>query len=397
MMKKTCLLFLAVFLVFAVSGIGYAQTSVIKMNEIYSRGVTSAPDWIEIYNGSSVSVNIAGYKIYDNGGQGGTKPKMVLPTGSIIPAKSFLVIVTDISTSVDPSGFGLSSGGEKVWLEDATGAIADSITFPAMDTTQTYSRMPDGGTWKLVTPLTRGSSNSLTLMNEIYSRGVTNDPDWIELYNTTSAQLDISGYKIYDSGGQAGTKPKMTFPTGTVIPANGFFAVVTDISTSIDPSGFGLSSGGETVWLEDKSGAIIDSIAFTAMDTSQSYGRYPDGKAWALLNKRTKGASNGTATGVEQTVSVPTVFGLEQNYPNPFNPSTTFRFRVAESGSVTLKVFNLLGKEVATLMSGQKNAGTFTVLWDAAGQPSGVYVARLVSVSDSKKMNVETRRLMLLK
>jgi hypothetical protein len=396
-MKKTCLLFLAAFLVVAVSGLGYAQTSVIKMNEIYSRGVTDAPDWIEIYNGSSTSVNIAGYKIYDNGGQAGTKPKMVLPTGSIIPAKSFLVIVTDISTSVDPSGFGLSSGGEKVWLEDGTGAIADSITFPAMDTTQTYSRLPDGGTWKLVTPLTRGASNSLALMNEIYSRGTAAELDWIELYNTTSSSLDISGYKIYDVGGQGGTKPKMTLPSGAVIPAKGYYAVVTDISTATDPSGFGLSSSGETVWLENKSGAIIDSITFAVMDTSQSYGRYPDGKAWALLNKRTKAATNGTATGVERTISVPTAFGLEQNYPNPFNPSTTFRFRVAESGSVMLKVFNLLGKEVATLMNGHKNAGTFTILWDAAGQPSGVYVARLVSVSDSKKMNVETRRLMLVK
>ena len=396
-MKQITLLFLAFFLALAVTEIGYAQTSVVKMNEIYSRGVTTDPDWIEIYNGSAVSVNITGYKIYDIGGQGGTKPKMALPTGSIIPAKSFLVVVTDIPTTTDPSGFGLSSGGEKVWLEDVAGAIVDSITFPAMDTTQTYSRLPDGGTWKLVTPLTRGSSNSRALMNEIYSRGVTTDPDWIELYNTTSAALDISGFKIYDIGGQGGTKPKMTFPTGTVIPAKGFFAVVTDIATTIDPSGFGLSSGGETVWLEDKTGAIIDSITFAAMDTSQSYGRYPDGKAWALLNKRTKAATNGTATGIEQTAAVPSVFGLEQNYPNPFNPSTTLRFRIMESGSVTLKIFNLLGKEVATLVNGHAKAGTFSIVWDASHQPSGVYVARLVSVSESKQMSTESRRLMLVK
>jgi len=396
-MKRICLLFLAVILVFAVTGTVQAQTSVVKMNEIYSRGVPTDPDWIEIYNGGAVSVNISGYKIYDNGGQAGTKPKMALPTGSIIPAKSFLVIVTDIASTIDPSGFGLSSGGEKAWLEDASGAIVDSITFPAMDTTQSYSRMPDGGSWKLVKPLTKGASNSLALMNEIYSRGVTADPDWIELYNTTSAQLDISGYKIYDNGGQAGTKPKMTFPTGTIIPAKGFFAIVTDIATTIDPSGFGLSSGGETVWLEDKTGAIIDSVIFTAMDTSQSYGRYPDGKAWALLNKRTKAASNGTATGIEQIAVVPTSFGLEQNYPNPFNPSTTLRFRVVESGSVTLKIFNLLGKEVATVVNGRAKAGSFNVVWDASHQPSGVYIARLVTVSDSKQVSTESRRLMLVK
>jgi hypothetical protein len=396
-MKKIGLLFFAVFLMVVLTGIVQAQTSAVKMNEIYSRGVPTDLDWIEIYNGGNASVNISGYKIYDNGGQGGTKPKMALPTGSIIPAKSFLVVVTDIATSTDPSGFGLSSGGEKVWLEDVGGAIVDSITFPAMDTTQSYSRLPDGGSWKLVSPLTKGASNSLVLMNEIYSRGVTSDPDWIELNNTTSAQLDISGYKIYDNGGQAGTKPKMTFATGSVIPAKGFFVIVTDIATTIDPSGFGLSSGGETVWLEDKTGSIIDSITFAAMDTSQSYGRYPDGKAWALLNKRTKAASNGTATGIGQSVSVPTAFGLEQNYPNPFNPTTTFRFQVVEPGTVTLKVYNLLGKEVATLLNAHRNSGSGTVMWDASAQPSGVYVARLVSVSESKKMSVESRRLMLVK
>ena len=95
------------------------EPTVIKINEIYSRGVTSDPDWIEIYNASSFPVNLGGYKIYDVGGQSGTKPKMVLASGTVVPAKGYYVIVTDIATTVDPSGFGLSSGGEEVWLEDA--------------------------------------------------------------------------------------------------------------------------------------------------------------------------------------------------------------------------------------------------------------------------------------
>jgi len=87
-------------------------------------------------------------------------------------------------------------------------------------------------------------------MNEIYSRGggaVYTDPDWLELYNSSAAEVDITGYKIYDSGGNGGTKPKMTFASGTKIPAKGFLAVVTDIPTTTDPSGIGLSSGGEEV------------------------------------------------------------------------------------------------------------------------------------------------------
>jgi hypothetical protein len=396
-MKHTSMLLIVVILVFAAIGNGNAQSSLVKMNEIYSRGVPGNLDWIEIYNGSTAQIDISGYKIYDSGGQAGTKPKMALPTGSVIPAKSFLVVVTDISTSVDPSGFGLSSGGEKVWLENVAGALLDSVTFSAMDTTQTYGRMPDGGGWKLLNTISRGSSNSLVLMNEIYSRGVPTDLDWIELYNSTSTQIDISGYKIYDSGGQAGTKPKMAFATGTVIPAKGFFVVVTDISTSVDPSGFGLSSGGETVWLEDKTGAIIDSVTFAAMDTVQSYSRVPDGSAWKLASARTRGRSNGAATAVQEQKSIPSSFGLEQNYPNPFNPSTTLRFRIMEPGAVTLKIYNLLGEEVAALVNGTLKTGTFSVVWDASRQASGVYIARLTSVSASKQMSVESMRMTLVK
>jgi hypothetical protein len=391
------MLFVVLVAVLVVTETGHAQASVVKMNEIYSRGVTTDPDWIELYNNSLVAVNIGGYKIYDIGGQAGTKPKMTIATGTTIPAAGYLVIVTDIPTATDPSGFGLSSGGETVWLENASGAIIDSITFTAMDTVQSYSRYPDAGNWKLVNTRTRGTSNVLLKMNEIYSRGVTTDPDWIEIYNTSSVAVKLNGYKIYDVGGQAGTKPKMVLPTGTTIPAKGYYVIVTDIPTATDPSGFGLSSGGETVWLEDSAGAIIDTVTFAAMDTVQSYSRVPDGGAWKLVNVRTRGKTNGTATSVQTYTSVPKSFGLEQNYPNPFNPSTTLRFSILEPGVVTLKIFNLLGEEVATLVNGNMARGTFSVVWDASRQASGVYFARLASASDAKHMSVETRRLMLVK
>jgi hypothetical protein len=135
------------------------EPTVIKINEIYSRGVTTDPDWIEIYNASSFPVVLSGYKIYDSGGQGGTKPKMTIPAGVTIPAKGYYVIVTDIVTTVDPSGFGLSSAGEEVWLEDAAGKVIDDVSFLAMDVTQSYSRIPDGGTWGLTSTITKGAAN----------------------------------------------------------------------------------------------------------------------------------------------------------------------------------------------------------------------------------------------
>jgi hypothetical protein len=89
---------------------------------------------------------------------------------------------------------------------------------------------------------------------------------------------------------------------------------------------------------------------------------------------------------------IPHNFALHQNYPNPFNPTTTIRFSIPRSAEVSLRIFNLLGEEVATLVSGNRDAGTHVVEWDATGQPSGVYFYRL-STNDF----VQTRKLVLLR
>lgn len=263
------------------------------INEIYSQGDSLNPDWVEIYNPSTSQIDLSGYKIYDSGGQSGSKPKKVFNVGTILPANGFVVIVVDDTTE---SGFGLSSSGEGIWFEDATGIVIDNLTFPALGKDTSYARNPNGSTtWVLLSPPTKGSSNGLSpvVMNEIYSRGIPGtDPDWIEIYNPNSDPIDLSGFKIYDSGGAAGSKPKKEFPAGTIIPANGFYVIVTD-DAAADGSGFGLSSAGEEVWLENSSGTVIDNYTFLTMDVTQSFSRIPDGTAnWQLSNTITRGAPN---------------------------------------------------------------------------------------------------------
>lgn len=67
------------------------------------------------------------------------------------------------------------------------------------------------------------------------------------------------------------------------------------------------------------------------------------------------------------------------NYPNPFNPSTTIEFALAEGSDVTLTIYNLLGKEVETLIDGRKEANRHTIVWDASAFPSGLYVCRIIA------------------
>jgi hypothetical protein len=79
---------------------------------------------------------------------------------------------------------------------------------------------------------------------------------------------------------------------------------------------------------------------------------------------------------------------LTQNYPNPFNSQTSFSFSLANDNRVTLKVFDLLGREVATVVDKNMTAGPHSVNWSAEGLATGVYVYTLTSgeFSDSKKL-----------
>jgi len=90
------------------------------------------------------------------------------------------------------------------------------------------------------------------------------------------------------------------------------------------------------------------------------------------------GVTYGTITSVEHTPSpVPASFALHHNYPNPFNPSTTISYELPGRSFVTLRIFNVLGQGVATLVNREVGLGKHQVQWDAAGLPSGVYFYRL--------------------
>jgi subtilisin-like proprotein convertase family protein len=99
--------------------------------------------------------------------------------------------------------------------------------------------------------------------------------------------------------------------------------------------------------------------------------------------------NNTTLVGAEQVSSiVPAKYELSQNYPNPFNPVTNIKFSIPQSGVVKLKVFDILGKEVATLVNEFKQAGTYNANFDGAKLSSGAYFYRLEteSFTDTKKM-----------
>jgi glucose/arabinose dehydrogenase len=87
-----------------------------------------------------------------------------------------------------------------------------------------------------------------------------------------------------------------------------------------------------------------------------------------------------TVTGTESEIT-PSGYSLEQNYPNPFNPSTMIRYSIPEESNVTIKVFNLLGKEVDTIANGVQQRGFYEKTWNAERFSSGVYYVKMIAQS----------------
>jgi hypothetical protein len=109
-------------------------------------------------------------------------------------------------------------------------------------------------------------------------------------------------------------------------------------------------------------------------------------REWLLIDKII------TSISFENRYSQLKTFTIYQNYPNPFNPSTTIGFNLPKTSEVTLKVFNILGEEVATLVSDRLSTGLYSYEWDASKLASGVYLYRLETEGF-----VQTRKMILMR
>jgi hypothetical protein len=116
------------------------------------------------------------------------------------------------------------------------------------------------------------------------------------------------------------------------------------------------------------------------------------GNIYSLTGAFLGGREYGIVLSVIDPHLLPNNIQLNQNFPNPFNPSTTFSFSLPSKSFVTLKIFNLLGREVATVVSEEVAVGSYSRIWNASGMPSGVYFYRLQAGTYT-----ETKHMLLLK
>ncbi len=245
--------------------------------------------------------------------------------------------------------------------------------------------------------------------------------DWVELYNPCTSPISLSGWQFQDS--------KMNvflFPENVYLNERGYLLLCRDTTKlkSFYPNEtnvlgdfqFGLSSSGDTIKLMDATGNLIDEVAFSSSGDWDSLAN-GTGRTLALRNPQldnalpqswrassmygTPGKLNDVYTKVvNESEFQPNEFILYQNYPNPFNSETVISWQLEVGSLVTLKIYDVLGNEVAILINKEQPAGNYSINFTTTNNnqlttnnlPSGVYFYQLRA-----GQFVQTKKMILLR
>ena len=218
--------------------------------------------------------------------------------------------------------------------------------------------------------------------------------DWIELYNPTNQNLNLSGLFLAEGADQ------WQFPdTMSTISPGDFLLIWCDDDESQGPlhTNFKLSMDGEQIKLLKSDGeTIIDSLSFGPQIIDQSYGRIPDGNdEWGFMIP-SPGFSN-TDLSIFMSAQIPEDFDLSQNFPNPFNPSTVIRYALPKDSFVFLKVIDLMGREVKTLVNSFQTKGNKSVVWNAVNNQGLTVSAGVYFYSIESGEFMSTKKMILIK
>lgn len=322
---------------------GMADTGSVIINEVMSSNSAFAPagdgkyyDWIELYNPTGETVDLNECYITDNDS---IPLRFQLQGLSLEPGRYALVYLSGLN-GIDANGylhanFKLSSRGETITLNDKYGNVISRVEVGASPTNVSYGRLDENGSASYVwfstpTPLARNEGSWSTDPNKLELTGngvIINEfmidntyilydadgdyGDWVELYNPTDTDANMSGYSLSDS---SKNPSKWVFPYGTVIPAGEYLVVFCDGKDTTDSAGmlhtnFSLSSQDDAITLFSNQGAICSSHSIPDMPSNISCG-YPVGGEngeLKLFARPTPGKANDTGSFELTSTPVPDV------------------------------------------------------------------------------------------
>lgn len=303
LISAALIVILAVFLINLKEGSSRAPADAVALSEIMISNKGSVPDnlggypdYIELHNGSSEKADISGYGLSDSLLEGA---KYVFPAGTVLEPDAYVVVWCGGEAEDGMHAPFKLSAGEEAVLFDASGRPLDTAVLNSVDSGMVLRR--EGEVWTQAKPCPgypkteegmaeyekslKDTEDIGLYINEFMASNATticdsfgSYSDWIELYNSTDTDMDISGFGISDNLSQP---MKYRFPDGTTIAAKGYLVVFCSGNEGIQNgelhAPFGLRSYGEDVVIANRAGRIIDSYSFKNQETDVSVARIPDG------------------------------------------------------------------------------------------------------------------------
>ncbi len=246
------------------------------------------------------------------------------------------------------------------------------------------------------------------------------DGEWFEVYNTTSADIDINGWYIKDNDTDS---HHISNGGPLLVPAHGYFVLGRNansatnggVAVDYEYSGVDLANGADEIVLFASDGTTeIDRVEYdggpnwpdpssasmyftgqAADDNNTAANWDVSALAWdgSAGDAGSPGYGDIVAGAIGSNPTAPTQFSLGQNYPNPFNPTTRIKYQLAKQGNVQLIVYNTLGQKVAVPLNARQNPGTYTIVFDGSKLASGVYFYQLAIENHLSQM----RKMILLR
>ena len=303
LISAALMVILAVFLINLKEGSSRAPADAVALSEIMISNKGSVPDnlggypdYIELHNGSSERADISGYGLSDSLLEGA---KYVFPAGTVLEPGAYVVVWCGGEAEDGMHAPFKLSAGEEAVLFDASGRPLDTAVLNSVDSGMVLRR--EGEVWTQAKPCPgypkteagmaeyeaslKETEDIGLYINEFMASNATticdsfgSYSDWIELYNSTDTDMDISGFGISDNLSQP---MKYRFPDGTTIAAKGYLVVFCSGNEGMQNgelhAPFGLRSYGEDVVIANRAGRIIDSYSFKNQETDVSMARIPDG------------------------------------------------------------------------------------------------------------------------
>lgn len=154
----------------------------------------------------------------------------------------------------------------------------------------------------------------------------------------------------------------------------------------------GYIAGSSGIRKTTDSGSTWSAVTLPATNSLNSIHFTDENNGWAVGTSGTILKYSQTLNGFSESTIQPNVFSLEQNYPNPFNPATTISFSLPSKRFTSLKIYDVIGREIATLVNSEIEAGNHAITWNTSSLSSGAYIYKL-----SSGENTSTKRMVLQK